>query len=211
MVAGNSNTKFAAFIDEKYIPLEPKVKIAAVVLAIIIPAALCYFLIFKPNSDDIQKLDKQISTAETELKKAKKAAANLPRHEKELAELRNKFEEKSVILPKSQEIPELLRSISDHGKSAGLDFLSFKPGREAPKDFYAEIPIDIKIKGPYHNLGFFLDQVSKLERLVTVNNIKMSSPKKVSGEMLLNSTCRLITYRFTNKKLEPKSKKKKRK
>jgi type IV pilus assembly protein PilO len=108
----------------------------------------------------------------------------------------------------------LLRSISDHGKSAGLDFLSFKPGAEIPRDFYAEIPVDISTKGPYHNMGFFLDQVSKLERLVTVNNIKMGSPKKEGSEMLLNSTCRLVTYRFTNTKLpsenEGKGKKRKR-
>ena len=97
----------------------------------------------------------------------------------------------------------MLRNISDLGKSAGLDFLKFVPGVEIPKDFYAEIPIDITITGPYHNLGFFLDKVSKLDRIVTVNNINIDKSQKDGLEMLLNSTCRLVTYRFTNVKLQP--------
>ena len=93
------------------------------------------------------------------------------------------------------------------GKGAGLDFVSFIPGAETPKDFYAEIPVNITIKGPYHNMGFFLDQVSKLERIVTVNNIKMGSPHKEGAEMMLNSTCRLVTYRYTNVQQQPDKKK----
>jgi type IV pilus assembly protein PilO len=58
-------------------------------------------------------------------------------------------------------------------------------------------------------MGFFLDQVSKLNRIVAVNNIKMGSPKKDGGEMLLSSNCRLVTYRFTNKQAAPPAAKKK--
>jgi type IV pilus assembly protein PilO len=93
------------------------------------------------------------------------------------------------------------------GKNAGLDFLTFTPGQEIPKDFYAEIPIDISIKGPYHNLGSFLDKVSKLDRIVTVDNITIDKPEIEGTEMLLNSTCKLLTYRFTNVKPEPKDQK----
>jgi type IV pilus assembly protein PilO len=107
-------------------------------------------------------------------------------------------------LPKTQEIPNLLRNISDLGRNAGLDFLTFTPGQEIPKDFYAEIPIDISIKGPYHNLGLFFDKVSKLDRIVTVNNITIDKPEQEGAEMMLNSSCKLLTYRFTNVKPEPK-------
>lgn len=201
MAATTMNNKFTAFIDEKYIPLDLKVKIGIAVVAIILPVALCYFLLFQPNTEKIAALDKRVVSMKREVAKAKKAALDLPKHEKSLEETRKLFEETAVILPKTQEIPNLLRTISDLGKSAGLDFLSFKPGGETPRDFYAEIPINISTKGPYHNMGYFLDQVSKMERLVTVNNIKMGSPKKEAGEMLLNSSCTLITYRFTNTEL----------
>ena len=87
-----------------------------------------------------------------------------------------------------------------------MDFLSFIPGVETPKDFYAEIPLDIKIRGPYHNLGLFLDKISKLERIVTVNNVKTEKVDLEGNEILLTSSCRLLTYRFTNKKLEKRKK-----
>ncbi len=121
-----------------------------------------------------------------------------------LAEL--KFKETSALLPKEKEIPQLLKDISALGRTAGLDFNTFKPLPDVPKDFYAEIPVSINVRGPYHNMGFFFDQVSKLERIVSVTNIKMSSPQKEGSEMLLKSDCTLLTYRFTNVEL-PKEKK----
>ena len=114
------------------------------------------------------------------------------------------------MLPKTQEIPDLLRNISDLGKTTGLEFISFLPAQEIQKDFYAEIPINITLLGPYHNVGSFLDKVSKLDRIVTVDNIKMAQPKELTGEILLTSTCQLVTYRFTGQKLpDPKDTKKK--
>ena len=207
MASAHSAHSFDTFVEEKYIPLDKKIKIAIVVAAVVIPVALFYFLFYQPSSKKVARLEKQISAARADLNKNKKAARDLPRLEKEIAETRERFEQAAVVLPKTREIPNLLRSIADLGKGAGLDFLSFKPGGEQPKDFYAEIPVDISIRGPYHNLGFFLDQVSKLDRIVTVNNIKMGSPKKEGGEMLLNSTCRLVTYRFTNTQVSKKNKK----
>jgi len=211
MASTNTLSKFDTFLDEKYIPLSTKAKIGIVIVAILIPVALFYFLYFKTEAQKIDNLNRQIVSARKDLNRARKAARNLPRYKAEIEKTRKKFEEAAVVLPKTKEIPNLLRSISDLGKGAGLDFLSFKPGKETPKDFYAEIPVDISIRGPYHNMGFFLDQVSKLNRIVSVNNITMGSPKKESGEMLLSSKCRLVTYRFTNTQTKKSDKNKKKK
>ncbi|WP_456386979.1 type 4a pilus biogenesis protein PilO [Desulfolithobacter sp.] len=211
MTSLSATSKLDIFIDEKYLPLSKKVKLGIIAALFILPLLLFYFLMFMPGQDKIEKLNRQKTALQTEIRKAKKAAASLPRYKREMEELKRKFEEIAVVLPKKKEIPELLRNISDLGKSAGLDFLSFKPGKETPRDFYAEIPIDISIRGPYHNLGHFLDRVSKLNRLVTVNNIKMGSPKREGGEMLLNSTCRLLTYRFTGQQVQNNNKKNKKK
>lgn len=195
--------KFDTFIDQKYFLLDNRAKVLIILAALIVPAALFYFLLFQPQLEKIQSLQQQVETAKGEVQKAKKAAANLPKHQKEFEAIQKEFEAMAVLLPKTQEIPNLLRSISDLGKSAGLDFLKFVPGVEVQKDFYAEIPIDITINGPYHNLGLFLDKVSKLDRIVTVNNINIDKSQKDGLEMLLNSTCRLLTYRFTNVQLQP--------
>lgn len=208
MNPGSKKTKFDVFIDERYLPLDKKKRILILSTLIAIPSLLFIFLIYFPKTNEIHSLESKLKTSSEELKKVRIAARDLPKYQKELEDAQQEFETTSVLLPKGQEIPNLLRSISDLGKASGLDFLSFVPGAELPKDFYSEIPIDIKIKGPYHNLGAFLDKVSKLERIVTVNNIKTEKTENEGSEILLSSSCRLLTYRFTNVKLEPPKKKK---
>ncbi len=198
MASESIKSKIDAFIAEKYIPLDNKIKLLIGAAILILPVILFYFIFFAPTSDKIQSLTNQKQSLVAEISKAKKAAGELGKIKLAMAETEKLFETTATLLPKRKEIPALLRNISDLGKNAGLDFLFFKPGPEKAKDFYAEIPVDISINGPYHNMGFFLDQVSKLGRIVTVDNIKMGSPHKEGGEMLLKSTCRLTTYRFTN-------------
>ncbi len=202
---------FATFIDEKYIPLAKKPKIAIAVVLFLLPVVLFYFFWFQPQNDKTATLSTQKETLAKELRKAKAKAANREKLQAELDATETRFQETATLLPKEKEIPSLLTNISALGRGSGLDFLTFKPGADVPKDFYSEIPVDIKVRGPYHNMGLFLDQVSKLDRIVTVSNINMGGPKKEGSEILLNSSCRLVTYRFTNKKVsKPKNKKKKR-
>lgn len=201
-----SNAALTNFINEKYIPLAPRMKTAIVALILLLPVVIFYFLYYQPKAKNIVSLNNQTIQLKKEVQEAKSKAANKGQFEKELAEAQIKFEEKAVLLPKDKEIPKLLKDISSLGRNAGLDFFTFKPLAEIPKDFYAELPVSINVRGPYHNMGFFFDQVAKLERIVSVTNIKMSSPKKEGGEMLLKSDCKLVTYRFTNVELpkEPK-------
>ncbi len=198
MASESSTSKFDAFITGKYVPLDQKIKMALPVVVVIALLAGFYFVILSPKLADIKKLNVERVKLQADVDKAEDAAKNLKKHEAELAEAEKRFEQISIVLPKTKEIPALLTSISDHGTSAGLDFNSFTPGSETPQEFYAEIPISIKIRGPYHNVGYFLDQVSKLERIVTVKDITMGSPEKIEGEMLLSSSCNLLTYRFTS-------------
>lgn len=203
-----TSSKFDIFLTEKYIPLAKNKKVLIFSSLIITPFVLFYLLLIQPAQDKIAALQKQVQTSSEELNKVRKAARELPKHEQDFLKAKEIFELTSVLLPKSQEIPDLLRNISDLGRQSGLDFLSFIPGVETPKDFYAEIPLDIKIRGPYHNLGLFLDKISKLERIVTVNNIKTEKVDLEGNEILLTSSCKLLTYRFTNVKPEQPKKKK---
>ena len=203
-----SNAAVATFIDQRYLPLETKYKIAIAVFILILPVILFFFVFYQPNNQKITTLSSQKASLDQKLKEVKTKLQNRTRLQRELDETTAIFEEASKLLPKDQEIPKLLADISALGRTAGLDFLTFKPQADVPKDFYAEIPVDIDVMGPYHNVGFFFDQVSRLDRIVSVSNVKMSSPKKEGSEMLLNSNCKLITYRFTNVEL-PKEKPKK--
>jgi len=202
-----NNAAIATFIDEKYIPLASKIKIGIAVGIVVLPLIIFYFSYYQQKAQQIETLNQQQELLTKQIQEVKLKAADLAKFKKELEEAQNKFAETAVLLPKEKEIPKLLKDISALGRTAGLDFLTFKPLADIPKDFYAEIPVTINVRGPYHNMGYFFDQVSKLARIVSVTNVKMSSPKKEGSEMLLNSDCRLVTYRFTNVEL-PKPKKK---
>lgn len=198
-----NNQPFVTFIEQKYIPLQRTHKIAGAAALLILPLALFFFVFYQPKSNEIENLTQQKNNAMQELQKAKDTAATLNRHRAEMASVEEQFNETSILFPKEKEIPRLLTDISAEGQRAGLEFLTFKPMAAVPKDFYSEIPIDIQVRGPYHNMGSFLDQVSKLNRIVSVSNIKISAPRKGDGEILLDSSCRLVTYQFTGIKLAP--------
>jgi type IV pilus assembly protein PilO len=177
-----SSAAITTFIDEKYIPLAPRIKLGIMVGIILLPLIVFYFSYYQQKAKKIQNLNQQKASLTQQLQEVKRKASDLAKFEKEMKEAEDLFFKTAVLLPKEKEIPKLLKDISALGQTAGLDFLTFKPLADIPKDFYAEIPVTINVRGPYHNMGSFFDQVSKLERIVSVSNIKMSSPKKKMGK-----------------------------
>ncbi len=186
------------FSDNKLSLLDMKQKMMIAAAACILPCVAFFFLAYSPKTSEIQTLETQKSGIEEEIRKVEKIARDLEKHKAEMTEIQRQFAEASLLLPDEKEIPSLLSTISGQATASGLDVLSFKPLDEKPQQFYAEIPVDIAVQGAYHNVGVFLDKISKLPRVVSVNNIKMDSPKQMGGEMLLNSTFQLVTYRFLN-------------
>lgn len=186
------------FLDSKVSRLDIKQKLLIAAAACILPCVAFFFLAYSPKSSEITALEAQKAGLEEEIRKVEKIANDLDKHKAEMAEVQRQFAEASLLLPDEKEIPSLLSTISGQATASGLDVLSFKPLTEKPQQFYAEIPVDIGVQGPYHNVGVFLDKISKLPRVVSVNNIKMDSPKQMGGEMILSSTFQLVTYRFLN-------------
>ncbi|MGD8343656.1 MAG: type 4a pilus biogenesis protein PilO [Desulfobacterales bacterium] len=151
------------------------------------------YLFYKPKWAEIEKLDKQLTDLEKKLVIAKKNAANLEKFQKQMADAEAQFQTAKKALPERQEIPALLTSISRSGQDAGLEFFLFSPGIERPKEFYAEIPVAMKVKGGYHELALFFDTVARLSRIVNINNISMER----DGETLdLDTECTAVTYQF---------------
>jgi type IV pilus assembly protein PilO len=202
------DSKFTAFLDKKYIPLDNRIKLGIAALLLILPIVVFYFVFYQPNQDTIVGLEKKSATLAEDIRKLQQKERNKPQLVAEVAKVEEEFELAAQMLPKEQEIPSLLKDISALGQNAGLDFLSFVPRPETPRDYYNEIPVDITVRGPYHSVGYFFDQISRLDRIVSVSNIAMGSPKKITGEMLLDSKCQLMTYRFTNVKISDDKKKK---
>jgi len=187
---------FDSFLEKKVVPLDKRIVIAIFVLIIVAPVVAFYFLHFTAKTEEIKGLENREAKLHKEIAEAKAAAAKLAEHLAEMEEVKRLFAEASVLLPQKKEIPSLLTNISALGTNSGLNMARFSPGGERKKEFYAEIPVSLSIQGPYHNIGTFLYEVSKLDRIVSATNISLGSPKLERGEMVLASNVSLLTYRF---------------
>ena len=196
MKANKIKEAFDSFLENKVVPLDKRVVVALFALVIIVPAVAFYFLFFTAKTEEIKRLEGREAKLRQEITAAKAAAAKLDEHLAEMEETKRLFAEASILLPQKKEIPSLLTNISALGTNSGLQMATFSPGGERKKEFYAEIPVSIKVNGPYHNIGTFLYEVSRLERIVSAINISLGSPSKQRGEMMLSSGISLITYRF---------------
>lgn len=187
---------FDSFLEKRVVPLDKKIIIAIFVLIIILPSVAFYFLHYSAKTKEIQGLEKKAANLRKEIATAKARAAKLDEHLAEMEETKRLFAEASVLLPQKKEIPSLLTNISALGTNSGLNMSRFSPGGEKKKDFYAEIPLTLSLSGPYHNIGTFLYEVSRMDRIVSATTISLGGPRMEKGEMLLNSSIHLITYRF---------------
>lgn len=196
MKIGDIQVKINTFLDERVAGLDQNIKVAIMVGLVIVPLLAFYLLSYKPQTAKMTQLEKQKVGLLRTIRKVEAKAANIGKLRAEMAEAKLMFKKASNLLPQKQEIPALLASISDLGSNSGLAILSFKPGAEKQQEFYAEIPISISMQGPYHNLGVFLDKVSKMSRIVSVSSLAISNPKEDDGEMILKASLKLETYRF---------------
>ena len=108
--------------------------------------------------------------------------------------MRNDFKKLSRQLPNQTEVAALLVDISQTGLASGLEFELFKPNKEQPKEFYAELPIQIRVTGKYHDFGTFASGIATLPRIVTLHNINLS--RRGKDKMVMTATAK--TYRYLN-------------
>jgi len=178
---------------------------------VVIAGIFIYFL-YLPKFEKINSLKKQLSDLEQKLSTAKRNAADLKKFQAKMKEAEAQFNMAMKKLPETKEIPSLLTAISDSGQQVGLEFLLFEPKKEKKKEFYAEIPVAMSLRGDYHNLAIFFDQVARLNRIVNITNIQMTRAKgkgKAAGELL--AKCTAVTYKFLDEPPKKKKKKKKKK
>lgn len=182
-------------LHEQLKPLPPWQRWALPAIPIILVAVLFYYLIYKGKTQQIEALQQEVSTLETELTQARLKSARLPQLKKTREELKVALSQLVAQLPDTKEIPDLLIQISGLGRKSGLEFTLFKPQPEQLKDFYAEIPVDIEIKGGYHDLAGFFDRIGKLSRIVNIRNIRIAEPKLEGENVMLKANCMAMTFR----------------
>lgn len=184
---------------EKIVNLPMKQKLAALLLFLIAIGAGFYFGLEQPKLKELKDLQVKLEKLRADVDENRKFASNLPKFKAEFAALQKDLENALTELPNSKEIPSLLTSITTAGKSAGLDFLTFRPKSETLKEFYAEVPVDIVVSGPFFGIANFFVAVGNLPRIVNISNVSFSDIRNDRGRNLVKVTCQATTFRFLDK------------
>jgi type IV pilus assembly protein PilO len=155
-----------------------------------------YFLVYTEQMPRLERVEQQEQELRSSFEQKQRKAANFDAYRAQLDEIERSFGTMLRQLPGKTEIPNLLVDISQTGLAAGLQEELFQPGAELQKDFYAEKPIKIRLKGSYHEFGKFVSDIAALPRIVTLHNVEIQpeSSQGPADELVMNVTAK--TYRY---------------
>jgi type IV pilus assembly protein PilO len=172
-------------------PVMPKLGALVLVLALLLFAG--YWFDWSNQWDQLNAARQKEAELRNQFLDKKRQAINLEAYRKQLADIEQSFGAMLKQLPNKSEMEALLSDINQAGLGRGLQFELFKPAaQEIMSDFYAELPISIKLAGNYHDIGAFASDVSQLSRIVTLNDVALSTDK--DGTLILDAIAK--TYRY---------------
>ena len=165
---------------------------------------LGYYLLWRSAWDSLDEAKAKEQQLRTVYTNKKSIAINLARYQQQMADIEISFGAMLKQLPDRSQMDGLLTDINQAGLGRGLEFELFKPGQETQAEFYAQMPISIKVQGTYHELGAFATDISKLSRIVTLNDLVITNPNKAagkdakakSGDVILTMEAVAKTYRY---------------
>jgi type IV pilus assembly protein PilO len=173
-------------------PLIPRILIlVALFLALLLGA---WWLGWRVQLEELDNKEKEETKLKDDWLNKKKQAINLDEYRRQLAEMDRSFGVLLKQLPNKSEMESLLVDINQAGLGRGLQFELFKPGTETMKDFYAELPITIKVTGSYHDFGGFAGDIAKMSRIVTLNDIEVAEASGQKGALMLSTTAKTFRY-----------------
>ena len=165
-----------------------------VLLAILIGIPVAgFFADTQSQLDELERGAQDEAKLKTDYVDKKKQAVNLDLHRQQLREIDTQFGALLRQLPNKSQMDALLVDINQAGLGRGLQFELFKPaGSESQREFYAELPITIKVVGTYHDMGAFASDVGQLSRIVTLNDVSIGTSK--DGILTMDATARTFRY-----------------
>ncbi len=152
-----------------------------------------YYYHMKDQYLALEKVEKEEQALRQEFERKQAKAVNLEAYREQLREMEESFGAMLRQLPDKTEVAALLVDVSQTGLAAGLEFELFQPMPEIKRDFYAELPIKIRVVGDYHEFGEFVSGLAALPRIVTVHDVKISR-RKDSDKLVMEATAK--TYRY---------------
>lgn len=178
--------------------LPATVKLVLLGVLVILLVAAGYFLLWSPEYEEYEVAAAKEQELRQTFTSKKREAVKIEAYREQMVDIEKTFGALLKQLPDRSEMDGLLTDINQSGLGRGLEFQLFKPGQESVADFYAEMPIQIKLNGDYHDFGAFATDVSKLSRIVTLNNLAITPVSKGvkggGGTLTLDVTAK--TYRY---------------
>jgi type IV pilus assembly protein PilO len=170
---------------------------AIALIFIVAVSAMSYFMAWKPKKPELDAARVQETELLQTLEQKARKAANLDAYKAQLAEMEQSFGAMLRKLPNKTEVPNLLTDISQQGAGSGLDQKLFQPEAQINKDFYAELPIKMRLTGTYHAIGAFVSGIAALPRIVTLHDVEISPVKAdAAGNDELQLSVTAKTYRY---------------
>ena len=173
-------------------PLVPRVVILVGIFSVVL--LLGWWFGWSVQQEELDKKRQEEETLKEDWKAKKLQAVHIEEYRKQLEEINNSFGALLKQLPNAAEMESLLVDINQAGVMRGLQFDLFKPGIEVLQEFYAELPITIKLRGSYHDLGAFTGDIAKLSRVVTLNDIDISTNKEANSGLAMSAVAKTFRY-----------------
>jgi len=197
--------KASFFKKVENIPMNRRALIFAGTLLVL--GGLFMWLVYLPKIGGISRVEKEIIGLEQKISRALSKVKNLARYEEELAQLDAQFRKVLNLLPDQGEIPSLLRSITHLERGSNIEFLLFQPKEERIRGFFIEIPVSIEVKGNYHDVALFFDQVARMDQIVNISDVSIRPVSEHSTKLI--TRCEAVTFRVRENSDEKDAKTKK--
>ena len=174
----------------------PLQKLGALVFLVVIVIVLDWQYVYGPRAETLAENRSLLQQRDEELKSKREKTDARADAEKELKELSAELKRAEARLPDQREIANLLSSIASSARGVGLDITLFRQQPETYSDFYAQVPVEMKMRGTYHDVASFLDRVKRLDRIVNIADMNMKKPRIEGDRMMLDAACTATTFRF---------------
>src|SRR5881394_922890 len=174
----------------------PRQKLAALGVIVVAAAVLDWTYLYGPRQAVLTELRTETIQKRSELDSKRTRTNARAAAECELRDLAAELKRAQARLPDQREIADLLSSVAASGRSAGLEITLFRQKPEVLHDFYAEVPVEMQMRGTYQDVALFLDRVKRLDRIVNIANIQLTKPRLEGERMLLDAACTATTFRF---------------
>ena len=185
---------------ERFFELETRQRLMACTAALVLVFGAYWYFVYSSRRAETVAVMAKITDLRNQRDNKQKLVANIDQLQETVRDLGAQLKQAQARLPDSKEIPDLLSSISSAGRDSGLEVTLFRQRAEQLKDFYAEVPVDVTVRGNYHQVATFFDRVGQLDRIVNVGDIVMQTPKREGDEMVVDTLCSATTFRFLDEK-----------